>query len=337
MPPARSRGPTIRDVARRAGVGVATVSRVLNGHGSVSPDADARVRRAMGELGYRRSEVARSLSVGRAQAVGVIAPFFTTPSVIERLQGVSERLAELHYNVVLFSVETPEQREAVFRDLARHDNVDGLLVISLPLTDAEVAAVRRHALPTVLVDAAHPALVHVIVDDVRGGELAAEHLLAKGHRRIGFVGDTPENPFGFTSSERRLQGLHRALRAAGVPRVPALELRGRYGREPARALALTLLGRDDPPSAVFAASDVQALGVLEAAATLGLRVPGDVAVIGFDDVELAAAVGLTTVRQPLRQTGARGADLLLRALDGAQAPAPGEELKPLVVIQRRTT
>src|ERR1700759_336335 len=96
----RSRRPTIRDVARRAGVGVATVSRVLNGHGSVSPDADARGRRAMGGVGYRRSEAARSLSVGRAQAVGVVAPFFTTPSVIERLQGVSDRLSELHYSLV---------------------------------------------------------------------------------------------------------------------------------------------------------------------------------------------------------------------------------------------
>ncbi len=333
----RPRGPTIRDVARRAGVGVGTVSRVLNGSASVSPEAHARVRGAMEQLGYRRNAVARSLSVGRAQAVGVVAPFFTTPSVIERLRGVAERLAEVDYNIVLFSVETPQQRDAVFRDFARHDHVDGLLVISLPLADAEVEAVRRHALPIVLVDAAHPALVNVTVDDVRGGELAAEHLLAKGHRRIGFVGDTPQNPFGFTSSRRRLEGLRRALHAAGVPRVPALELLGRHGRDPARALALTLLGRPDPPSAVFAASDVQALGVLEAAAELGLRVPEDVAVIGFDDIEMAAAVGLTTVHQPLRETGARGADLLLAALDGGEGPAPAEELQPLVVVERRTT
>jgi DNA-binding LacI/PurR family transcriptional regulator len=331
----RPRGPTIRDVARRAGVGVGTVSRVLNGGVSVSPEADARVRRAMEQLGYRRSAVARSLSVGRAQAVGVVAPFFTTPSVIERLQGVAERLAAAGYAIVLFSVETPQQREALFRDFARHDHVDGLLVISLPLTDAELETVRRHALPIVLVDAAHDALDHVTVDDVRGGELAAEHLLAKGHRRIGFVGDTPSHDFGFTSSERRLEGLRRALRAAGVSHAPELVQRGRHGREPARALAL--LGRADPPTAVFAASDVQALGALEAAATLGLRVPEDVAVIGFDDIEMAAAVGLSTVRQPLRQTGARGADLLLRALDGQAGPAPGERLAPLVVIERRTT
>jgi DNA-binding LacI/PurR family transcriptional regulator len=332
----RQRGPTIRDVARRAGVGVGTVSRVLNDSRSVSAEAQARVSRAMEQLGYRRNAIARSLSVGRAHALGVVAPFFTTPSVIERLRGVADRLAELDYNIVLFSVETTAQRAGAFRDFARHDHVDGLLVISLPLTDAEVDELQRDRLPLVMVDVAHPRVPHVAIDDVRGGELAAEHLLAKGHRRIGFVGDTAENPFGFTSSEHRLKGFRRALREAGVKPLPSLERRGPYGREPARALALALLGRNDPPSAVFAASDVQAFGVLEAASTLGLRVPGDVAVMGFDDIEMASVVGLSTVRQPLRATGARGADLLLAAIEGDNSRAL-EELKPLVVIERRTT
>jgi DNA-binding LacI/PurR family transcriptional regulator len=334
--PNRRRQPTIRDVARHAGVGVGTVSRVLNDSSSVSEDTHVRVRLAMEELGYRRSQIARSLSVGRAHALGVVAPFFTTPSVIERLRGVVAQLAEHDYDVVLFSVENPQQRADALRNFASHHRVDGLLVISLPLTDEEVDGLRRDRLPVVMVDVAHPRVVHVGIDDVRGGELAAEHLLAKGHRRIGFVGDTPENPFGFTSSERRMKGFRRALREAGVERAPSLEPRGHYGREPARALAMGLLRRDDPPTAVFAASDVQAFGVLEAATTLGLRVPEDVAVIGFDDIEMAAVVGLTTVRQPLRATGARGADLLLSAIEGGEARAL-EELKPLVVIERRTT
>ena len=279
--------------------------------------------------------MARNLSVGRAHALGVVAPFFTSPSVIERLRGVADRLTELDYNIVLFSVETPQQRADAFTDFAHQDHVDGLLVISLPLADTEVAALRRDDIPVVMVDAAHPRVVHVGIDDVHGGELAAEHLLAKGHRRIGFVGDTADNPFGFTSSERRLQGFRQALRVAGIEPLRGLEKRGSHGREPARALAMSLLRRDEPPSAVFAASDVQAFGVLEAADTLGLRVPGDVAVLGFDDIEMAAVAGLSTVRQPLRATGARGVDLLLDAIDGQRRPV--EELKPLVVIERRTT
>jgi DNA-binding LacI/PurR family transcriptional regulator len=289
----------------------------------------------MEELGYRRSQVARSLSVGRSHALGVVAPFFTTPSVIERLRGVVEQLASHDYDIVLFSVENPKQRADALRNFARHDRVDGLLVISLPLSDAEVETLRRDELPVVLIDVGHPALPHVVIDDVRGGELAAEHLLAKGHRRIGFVGDAPDESLGFTSSERRREGFRGALLRAGIEPDDALERRGGQDRAAARELAHALLGGEAPPTAVFAASDLQAFGVLEAAESLGLRTPEDVAVIGFDDIEMAAPMGLTTVRQPLYETGARGAVLLMAALAGGTEPL--EELEELSVIERRTT
>lgn len=330
------RAPTIRDVARCAEVGVGTVSRVLNDSPLVSQDARERVRRAIDELGYRRSSTARNLSLGRTQTIGVVAPFFTTRSVVERLRGVVERLRRhREYDLLLFDVETLEQRADAFRDFAASDRVDGLLVISLRPTDAEVASLQREGLPIVLVDVRHPALPRVVIDDVRGGELATEHLLAKGHRRIGFVGDAP-TPFGFTSSEERRRGMARALRRAGIKRLSALERRGPHGRDEARELATALLRLEDRPTAVFAASDVQAMGVLEAAAAMRLRVPRDLAVIGFDDVEEAAALGLTTVRQPLRETGDRGAELLLSAIEGREN-GPVEELAPLTVIERRTT
>jgi DNA-binding LacI/PurR family transcriptional regulator len=335
-PVSRSGTPTIRDVARHAGVSVATVSRVLNDLPIVTLETRDRVRRVVDELGYRRSATARSLSLGRSQTIGVVAPFFTTPSVVERLRGISQHLAEHDYDLMLFDVETPGQRTDALRDFAQRDRVDGLLVISLPLSDDEVQALRCDDLPIVLVDIGHPELPHVVIDDIRGGELAAEHLVAKGHRRVGFIGDLPANPFGFTSSERRREGLRRALRAAGIDPADDLERRGLHGREPARALARELLGSDDRPTAVFAASDIQAIGVLEAADTLGLRVPQDVAVIGFDDIEMAAIVGLTTVRQPLRESGARGTELLLGAIEGGQQ-RPVAELEALAVIERRTT
>src|SRR3954453_371897 len=252
--PQRVRTPTIRDVARHAGVGVGTVSRVLNRSPSVSEDARARVLAAMEALGYRRSLIARSLSVGRSNALGVVAPFFTTPSVIERLRGIVERLGDSDYDMLIFSVETVQQRADAFRDFARHDRVEGLLVISLPLSDAEVAMLQRDDLPVVLIDVAHPALTHVVIDDVQGGELATSHLLEKGHRTIGFVGDAPAQDFGFTSSDRRLAGYRRALEAAGLPSNGALIRRGRHGRAEARALSTELLSSEDRPTAVFAAS-----------------------------------------------------------------------------------
>ena len=335
-PKSRDRAPTIRDVARHAKVGVGTVSRVLNDSPLVSEDARQRVHQTIDRLGYRRSSMARSLSLGRTQMIGVVAPFFTRNSVLERLRGVVGKLRDHgDYDLVLFDVETLTQRDDAFRSFARADRVDGLLVMSLRPTDEEVENLRREGLPAVLVDVAHPALPRIVIDDVLGGTMATEHLLAKGHTLIGFVGDEP-TPFGFTSSERRRQGMARALRRAGIKRNGALEFRAPHGREEARASAERLLSLPEPPTAIFAASDVQAIGVLEAARSGGLRVPEDLAVIGFDDVELAEVLGLTTVRQPLRETGARGVELLLAAIDGVGGD-PTEELAPLTVIERRTT
>ena len=317
-------------------MGVATVSRVLNGSSLVSAQARERVLGAIAQLGYRPSSTARSLSLGRAQTIGVVVPFFTSGSVLERLRGAVERLnAGGEYDLLLFDVETVTQRADAFSSFARGDRVDGLLIISLRPSEAEVVALRREDLPVVLVDAEHPELSSVHIDDVAGGELACEHLLARGHRRIGFVGDAP-TPLGFSSSELRRRGMRRSLRRAGIEPTSTLEMRGPHGRVEARRLAQRLLGTREPPTAIFAASDVQAAGVLEAARRLGRRVPEDVALIGFDDIELSELLELTTVRQPLRQMGSRGTELLLAAIRDP-AVAPVQEMLPLTVVTRGTT
>ena len=316
----RERAPTIRDVARRAQVGVGTVSRVLNDSPLVSADVRERVRRTIDELGYRRSSTARSLAIGRTQTIGVVAPFFTSGSVLERLRGVVERLRQGdEYDLLLFDVETLAQRADAFRTFARSGRVDGLLIMSLRPSDAEVVGLQREGLAAVLVDVSHPALPRVVIDDVRGGEMAAEHLLGKGHRQIGFVGDAP-TPFGFTSSEQRRCGMNRVLRRAGIRPASDLQQRGAHGRDEAREMAERLLRLPHPPTAIFAASDVQAMGVLEAARAHNLRVPEDLAVIGFDDIEVASTLELTTVRQPLGETGYRAAELLLSTLEGIETP-----------------
>jgi DNA-binding LacI/PurR family transcriptional regulator len=267
--------------------------------------------------------------------IGVVAPFFTTRSVVERMRGVVERLRQRgEYDLLLFDVETPEQRADAFEAFAARDRVDGLLVVSLRPSDVEVERLRREGLPVVLIDVSHPALPRVLIDDALGGRIATEYLLAKGHRKIGFIGDAL-SPFGFTSSEKRRRGMREALVEAGIKPRTALEQRGPHGREEAAVLAQRLLAQKEPPTAIFAASDAQAMGVLQAAAVLDLRVPEDLAVIGFDDIDEAAVLGLTTVRQPLRETGARGAELLLSAIEGGENP-PVEELAPLAVIERRT-
>jgi DNA-binding LacI/PurR family transcriptional regulator len=332
----QSRAPTIRDVAASARVSVATVSRVINDSAHVNPETRARVLTAIQDLDFRRSSTARNLSIGRSHGIGVIAPFFTTPSVVERLRGVVSGLAGRSYDLLLFDVEAPEQRADALRDFARRDRLDGLIVISLPLSDAEVERLGRAGLPVVLVDVAHPQLPHIVIDDVHGGRLATEHLLAKGHRRIGFLGDVPGNPFGFTSSEHRRRGYELALRDAGIEPVGDLVRLGPYGLDEARPLAEALLRRDDPPTAIFAASDMQAVGVLRCARALGLRVPQDIAVIGFDDIDVADILELSTVRQPLWASGARAAEALLLAIEGGRAQ-PVRQLEPLAVVERATT
>jgi DNA-binding LacI/PurR family transcriptional regulator len=333
------RAPRIRDVAERAGVGIGTVSRVLNDSAGVAEATRVRVRAVMEELGYRPSATARNLSLGRTQTLGVIAPFFTSPSVVERLRGIDDVVGGSAYDLTLFNIETLEQRRAALRRFARRDRVDGVIVISLPLRPAEVRALQRDDVPTVLVDVAHALLPTVAIDDVAGGAMAVRHLLDAGHTDIAFVGDVENSPFAFASSQRRLEGVRRELGEARVPLPARYVKRGPFGRESALALTRELLALRRRPTAIFAASDVQAFGVLDAAARAGLTVPGDLSVIGFDDIELASAIGLTTVHQPLRESGRLGAELLLRALDGEEqssSRAPPPRLPELHVVVRRT-
>ena len=316
---------TIARVASLAGVGVGTVSRVLNDSGSVSASTRARVLEAIAELEYEPSATARALSTGRTLAVGVVAPFFTEPSVVERLRGVTRRLSGAGYQVVLFDIERPEQGDAILRSLAASRRVDGLLVVSLPPSPEQLARFEAAEMPVVLVDRRVDGVASVSTDDVAGGRMATEHLLALGHRRIAFLGDDEQSPFGFTSSRLRRQGFEEALADAGLVPEPQLMRTAPHRRDAARQLAHELLRLPAPPTAVFAASDHQALGVLEAAESSGVPVPERLSVIGYDDVEVARYAGLSTIAQPLEASGARGAELLLGALTGTSPR--GEELR----------
>jgi DNA-binding LacI/PurR family transcriptional regulator len=320
---------TIAEVAKEAQVGVATVSRVLNGSPAVRPETRRRVLAAIARLGYAPNEAARALSTGRTRAVGVVAPFFTRPSVMERLRGISRVLARSGYQLVLFDVEPPGHE--LWRALPGGGRLDGLLAISLCPPEAELGRFAAAGVPVVLVDHPHECVPAVHTDDVAGGRLATEHLLALGHRRVAFVGDRED---GLTASARRRAGYESAHAAAGRDVDPALVRRGRHGREAAAAVTRELLQAPDPPTALFAMSDMEAVGALEAAEKLGANVPGDLSVVGYDDIELARYAGLTTVAQPLEESGARGAELWLAALDGA--PGAGSRL-PVELIVRSTT
>lgn len=328
---------TIADVAKQAGVGLGTVSRVLNGSPQVRDETRQRVLAAIAELEYRPNPLARGLSLGRSHTLGVVVPFFTHASAVERLRGVAAALEGSRYDLVLFNVSSPDHRDEHLASLTRRDRADGLLVMSLPPPPRELERLTSSRVPVVLVDARGEDVPMVVTDDVAGGRLATQHLVDLGHERIAFIGDDPGNPFGFTAGSQREQGYREVLDAAGLAQRPELVRHGRHDREEARTLAADLLALPDAPTAVFASSDVQATGVLAAAVATGRRVPEDLSVIGFDDIELSTYVGLTTVRQPLFDSGYLGARLLLDALDTNEPPTAGEHELPLELVERSTT
>ena len=326
----------IADVAAHAGVGVATVSRVLNGRAHVAEATRQRVLEAIRVLDYRPSSVARNLSLKRTLVIGVVMPFLTEASPIERVRGIVTALAASPYDLALFDVESADRQQRAFRLLADAHRTDGLLVLSLIPPDQEVARLRLEGIPCVLVDARHDAVPCVVIDDVAGGRMATRYLIDLGHRRIAFIGDKPPDPFRFQSSRDRTLGYEDALADAGVRLRPEYVRQGTQSRHLARSVAEELLRLPERPTAVFAASDIQALGVLEAARGLQIRVPDELSVVGFDDIEIASYAGLTTVRQPLFESGRRGAELLLQALAG-EPPGARVETLPLDLVVRGTT
>lgn len=330
---------TIRDVAKLAGVGVGTVSRVLNESPDVSEPTRQKVLAAIAELDFSPSAVARRLSLRKTLTIGVIAPFFTRPAFVERLRGIEKVIAQSNYDLILFNVETPERRDAYFRDVPRRDRVDGLLVISLSPDDTTAERFIRSQVPTVLVDAYHPALNCIVVDNIAGARQAVQHLIDLGHRRIGFISDAIENPFNpfrFSHIYDRYLGYKEALAAAALPFRPTYHKQGIHGRRTARQLALDLLSQPEPPTAIFAYSDTQALGVMDAAQDLNLNIPQDLSIIGFDDIEVAEYAGLTTIRQNLTDSGLRSANLILDLI--AANPSSTQQVTlPTELIIRQTT
>lgn len=327
---------TIRDVAKRAEVGIGTVSRVLNNSPNVSSATRLKVLAAIEELDFEPNPVARRLSLGRTHLVGVIVPFFTTPSVIERLRGIESALADSDYDFIIYNVENVPRRHHHFQNVPRRERIDGLVIITIRPTDEEIARIMQNNVQTVLIDQMHPRLNYVAINDVYGGRLATEHLIALGHHKIAFVSDVMDEPFGFTAAGRRYEGFRAALAAAGISFNPAYLRQGPHEKRYGRELALALLTSDNPPTAIVATSDTHAIGVLQAAQELGIDVPGSLSVIGYDDIEITHYLDLTTIRQPLFQTGTEGIGILLDRIENPQAPLVQLEL-PVELIVRKTT
>lgn len=331
---------TIYDVAKRAGVSTATVSRVLNSPDRVSEETRAHVLCVIDELGFVPKVEARTYARKQIGRIGVLTPNFTADAFVEILRGVSAALAGLPYELLIYDVTTPAQRDGYLTNLALTHQVDGLIVIGLTIVDTLALRLSTHQLPIVEIVAESQPFSHrfdrIVADDAAGGRMAAEHLLARGHRRIGFVGDAAVLDFIAPTSAKRLDSFRQTLALAGVPLPDTYVNLAPFGMEQARQQAHQLLDQPNPPTAIFAASDTQAFGVLCAARERHLAVPDELAVMGFDDIESAHFIGLTTIRQQLKERGRLAVALLLEQLDGDGRPAKQID-QPFTLMQRVTT
>jgi LacI family transcriptional regulator len=308
----------------------------------VSERTRARVLAAIERLDYRPNPLARGLSRGRCQTLGVVVPFFTHASAVERLRGVAAVLDRSRYDLVLFNVESPVHRDEHFATLTRRDRADGLLIMSLPVPPTSLDRLATSGVPIVLLDVEAPGMPAVVTDDVAGGRLATQHLIDLGHERIAFIGDDPSNPLGFVAGTSREEGYRRTMADAGLEIPPGYVRHGPHVRKVARHLVGELIGRRDAPTAIFASSDTQALGALEAVRAAGLRVPDDVSVVGFDDNPLARRMrpALTTVRQDIMAKGRAAAAALTSAIergrDGTSGRARHVRLPTELVVRDST-
>ncbi len=327
---------TIHDVARVAGVGIGTVSRVLNKHPNVRPATRERVVAAIAQLHFKPNPIARSMISKRTGSIGVIVPFFTRPFHVEVLRGVQNALSRVQKELVIYNVENDTQRDAYFSELPMHHKVDGLLIVSLMPSDTFAQGFCEVGLPTVLVDAYNPHLTSLVVNNVEGAYQAVRSLLDKGHRRIGFINGITEGNFKFNQSTDRLIGYHRALGEAGLLFEPTLIIESEWNRQSGRAAALHLLTQTLRPTAIFASSDTQAIGVLEAARSLHITVPTELAVIGFDGIEVSELLDVSTVQQPMQQMGELGVVKLIEQMENSQL-APELIRLPTILIERGTT
>lgn len=328
---------SVRDVADDAGVSVGTVSNVLNRPDRVNPETRDRVQASIARLGFVRNDAARQLRAGRSRTIGLVVLDIRNPFFADLAIGADQR-ADVHgLSVLVANSDEKQERENTHLDLFEEQRVAGVLVT--PVDDALPRLARMHerGIPAILVDreSRDSRFASVAVDDVEGGRLAAEHLLDGGRRRIAFVG----GPVSLRQVADRLSGAQSAVSAAGAG-IEFIATDGLSVEEGRRAGARILQRpRSSRPDAVFAANDLLALGILQSLVMTGdARVPEDIALIGYDDIDFAAAavVPLSSVRQPASLIGSTAVDLLLRG-GGGDAPANEHVLFRPELVERAST
>ncbi|WP_003542274.1 LacI family DNA-binding transcriptional regulator [Desulfotomaculum nigrificans] len=327
---------TIKDIAKKAGVSYATVSRALNNRPEVNEKTRREIQKLAEEMGYKPNALARGLVTKETKTLGLIIPDITNPFFPEVARGVEEAAAQAGYNVFLCNTNWLAAKEETYLEVLEEKRVDGLILASVAKDCDVVKRVIKRGTPLVLVNRvlkdvdAH----YVVIDNNKGSFQVVEHLLGLGHRIIGFIGGLAH----VEATRERLQGYRLALASAGIPVDEDLIRLGTFKKESGYENTISLM-KDckKKPTAIFAANDVLALGVIQAVQDCGLQVPEDVAVIGFDDIPFAAyaEVSLTTVAQPKYTMGEMAAKILIEEIkEGPSKEKKHVVLQPKLVIRK---
>lgn len=330
------KSPTIYDVAKLSGVSISTISRVLNSPDKVTPKTLKRVMDAIDHLGFVPKAEARARALQGTGRIGVLTPFFTAPSFVQRLRGVASALSKANYELVIYPVDSLEHLQGHLSSIPLMKNVDGLIIMSLAIDDTEAKRLSANGIETVLIEYKHKGMNSIVIDDQHGGSIAAEYFIKKGHKTLAFIGDIePPEKFAIHPVKSRLIGFKQTLQEAGL-NLPKNYIHSTpYSQKESRQAAYDLLQLPKPPTAIFAASDFQALAVMKVARQLKMKIPDDVALIGFDDIDVAEHVDLTTISQHLDESGRLAVEILLSRIHEGGRALQHINL-PLNLIERAT-
>lgn len=313
--------PTIKDVAKKAGVSPSTVSRVLTGSANVAEDKRKLVLDAIEELGFKRNAVARSLRTRSTNIIGLIIPDITNPFFPEIAKGVEDAAHKLGYNVILCNSENSAYKEAFYLELLRERQVDGIILSGVGEASDQIYAAIDAGIPLVVLDRRLEGteVDTVTTDNVAGGAMAARRLIQAGHRRIGFLG----GPHNIAVSKDRFSGYRAALNEAGIDIEEQWIRFDGFSFEAGQRAAREFLEMPDPPTAVVASSDITAIGFIDTLISAGVAVPEHVSVVGFDDITFTAMLRprLTTIRQPKYLIGETAVSLLYDRLQRSDKKA----------------
>ncbi|HKB93573.1 MAG TPA: LacI family DNA-binding transcriptional regulator [Gaiellaceae bacterium] len=328
---------TIRQVAEQAGVSIATVSRVLNERDDVAPETRELVARIIRERGYVANRSARGLSAGRTGLVGLLVPLVYPQYFSSILAGAAEALHENDLRAVLSPTGHEHDREQVSIDRLMHGLTDGALIVLPEESSEELVRLLDSGYRFVVIDPRlrlDGRIASVSAAHTTGAGQAMQHLFGLGHRRIAAI----TGPRGWVATEERRRGYQAALAAAGILPDPTLEIESNFEIGGGLEAAGALLDLPDPPTAIFAFNDNLAIGAIQAAQTCGVRVPDDLSVVGFDDIESATIVTpeLTTIRQPLAEMGRTAVSLLMRLLESQRIETLHIELGTRLVVRGST-